>query len=69
MFFYRELGMSQEDLLFSSPLATLSESFEYSENWSDTISNAEYPNTFTGFNSPLTTLSEEFNVSDGWSAP
>lgn len=44
----------------------LTESFEYSENWSGTIENINYPDTFLGFDSPFASISESFEPSNGW---
>lgn len=41
------------------------ETFEYSEGWSGTIPNINYPNTFTGFDtSPFVSFVETFEA--GW---
>lgn len=47
---------------------TINESFEYSESWSGTINNVNYPDTFTGFDSPSASINEAFELSDGWPA-
>jgi hypothetical protein len=46
---------------------TITESFEYEGNWPGTLSDPNYPNTFTGFSTPSdTTPLESFELSDGW---
>jgi hypothetical protein len=50
------------------PVTQISANFEYSEGWSGTIIDTNYPATFTGFNTPSNeTPLESFENSGGWS--
>ena len=53
-------------LFYRPPLEIVfTENFEYSGNWSGTIQNINYPDTFTGFDtSPFTSFTENFE--SGW---
>lgn len=45
----------------------ITESFENSGNWSGTLSDPNYPSSFTGFSTPSdTTPVESFELADGW---
>lgn len=56
MFFYRKIE--------TETTITLSESFEFTENWTDTISNTHYYLTYT-FNS-TNSQQDSFETSEGW---
>jgi hypothetical protein len=43
----------------------IQENFEYTEGWSGTILNVNYPDTYTGFDTPTDSLTETFEGS-GW---
>ena len=52
--------------IFDQPSSLIVESFEYNQNWSGTISNVFYVDSFIGFNTPSSTITEEFETTNGW---
>jgi len=59
--------INPNDLPFINPIAAYSENFEYSENWSGTISDINYTNSTIFDISPILVQNESFETSEGWS--